>query len=583
MSYRQKLIAAFASLCALVLIQSILAYALVHNAQLLEQRSLIAQELLVAYTNISADKQRLKVWYAEQLLTGAAQASTRDALIDRINANILVVRQRLPLQQDDAEQTQALMAGDADVLNIIEANFANFKRTSFNVKDLSRNDVDKQLIWTEILRTFDLASGRDVRILLGNAIAQQSKISKNTVLQADLALQRSNWLRLAMLIVTLSIALIMARYFVRRLKQPLDELMLGTSKLQHLSADNTWQVPVRGHDEFASLAANFNAMGTEIVTRRASDLARTEALEQAVRVRTSELTQANDVLRLIDTRRRQFFSDLSHELRTPATVILGEAEISLRAKQATVDDYRLSMSNIASTSRQLNQRISGLLLLAQESLPAQEIKRSPCPLVPILDAAINQAQTLGTDAGVAVLGLQTTLQTITQSITQTSKPTGEPTSKLSSTTSLTSDETAWETPLVRTDPDKLLQILMVFYDNAVRYTPAGGKVTTRLSKTEIGFTLQIVDTGIGIASHEQAELFSRYFRGDQARSMRSDGAGLGLSIAKTLADSLGITISISSTNTSDLTQPTNESSQAITQVRQVQQGCTVTLTLPVDE
>ena len=97
---------------------------------------------------------------------------------------------------------------------------------------------------------------------------------------------------------------------------------------------------------------------------------------------------------------------------------------------------------------------------------------------------------------------------------------------------------------VKTDAPKLLQTLMTLYDNAVRYTPEGGVVQTQFRVSATAVEVSITDTGIGLLATEAADVFKRNFRGAQARLMRSDGAGLGLTLAKTLADELGITLGL---------------------------------------
>ncbi len=84
------------------------------------------------------------------------------------------------------------------------------------------------------------------------------------------------------------------------------------------------------------MAENFNAMAAELQQRRSDAEAARHKLEEAVDARTAELQTAHVTLQNIDQRRRQLFADLSHELRTPATAIRGEAEIALpRHRQAT--------------------------------------------------------------------------------------------------------------------------------------------------------------------------------------------------------------------------------------------------------
>ena len=539
LSYRSRLIAAFASLCGLMLVQSLVAYGLIHHAQLLEQRSIDAQARLVAYTNISADKQRLKVWYAEQLLTGKAPASVRDGLIDHINGNIQVLRIQTPAPAPSFLGGGALTRTDAEVLDVIEANFANFRSTPLALLDLSRSDIDKPQVWAEMLRTFDLSGGRDVRVLLANAIAQELRISQTATQEANAAIATSNTLRLVMIFITLSAALAMAWYFVRRLQQPLSDLMTGTARLQAAPAHSLLniQVPQRSQDEFGSLAQSFNEMAREIMSRRASDLAKNETLEHAVATRTAELSTANEALRAEAQQRRHFFSDLSHELRTPATVILGEAEVGLRGASKTSDEYRQALQTIASTSRQLNQRIADLLLLSRDSLQSDTLALQNTPLAPLLEGVILQAKALAL-AGANGAAQDSDSDCESYADTDASQP-------------VQVRAIAWADVLknisIHTDTAKFSQLLMVFYDNALRYTPAGGVVQTQLSALDAGhITLSITDTGIGLSAPEQAAVFTRHFRGTQARLLRSDGAGLGLTIAKTLADSLGILVKIES-------------------------------------
>ena len=379
-TFKQKLIVAFSGLCALILIQSAVAYVLIQRAQFFEKRSLTAQEILVAYTNIGADKQRLKVWYAELLLTGKASAQVRDALIDRINDNIQKVHLRLPLQVRDTifgsqgATAQARYLDDTKVLNTIEQNFANF-RSKVSQSEFAQADIDKQQVWGEMLSTFDVSGGQDVRVLIANAIDQQLSISAQANGQANTAIELSNTMRLMALLVTIVSAIGMTWYFVKHLTQPIADLMLGTQQIQAATSSSALPVvvPYRSSDEFGSLAVSFNSMAHEIHLRRISDQNQKQQLESAVSERTTQLVKANEVLKLDEIRRRQLFSDLGHELRTPATVILGEAEIALRGSDKSIQDYQLSLSNIATTTRQLTQRINGLLLIARGHFQADEL------------------------------------------------------------------------------------------------------------------------------------------------------------------------------------------------------------------
>jgi signal transduction histidine kinase len=101
-----------------------------------------------------------------------------------------------------------------------------------------------------------------------------------------------------------------------------------------------------------------------------------------------------------------------------------------------------------------------------------------------------------------------------------------------------------EAPVVG-DPSLIRQLLMIVLDNAVKFTDAGGQVLVSVSMHEGVPTFSVEDTGIGIKKEELSRVFQRFFRGETARS-RTEGAGLGLSIASWIAREHGARISLNS-------------------------------------
>jgi two-component system sensor histidine kinase BaeS len=110
---------------------------------------------------------------------------------------------------------------------------------------------------------------------------------------------------------------------------------------------------------------------------------------------------------------------------------------------------------------------------------------------------------------------------------------------------------AWETslpegqPIIQTDPDRLAQALSNLVNNAIKFTPPGGKVTLNISVEPESVQFVVTDNGIGILPQDQSRLFAPFFRGTQP-SWKSPGLGLGLSITKSIVDSLGGQITFSS-------------------------------------
>jgi signal transduction histidine kinase len=94
------------------------------------------------------------------------------------------------------------------------------------------------------------------------------------------------------------------------------------------------------------------------------------------------------------------------------------------------------------------------------------------------------------------------------------------------------------------DPDHLKQLMLILADNAVKYTPPGGHVSLAARQDNGHLRLEVADSGVGIRPEEQARIFERFYRADPARS--PGGAGLGLAIARWIAEEHGGTIAVQS-------------------------------------
>ena len=96
------------------------------------------------------------------------------------------------------------------------------------------------------------------------------------------------------------------------------------------------------------------------------------------------------------------------------------------------------------------------------------------------------------------------------------------------------------------DVAAIKQLLRIFIENSIKYTPDGGLITLASRKTNSHFEITITDTGIGIPEKEQAKIFDRFYRVDSSRSKTTGGTGLGLSIAHWIAAQHNATIQVAS-------------------------------------
>jgi signal transduction histidine kinase len=205
---------------------------------------------------------------------------------------------------------------------------------------------------------------------------------------------------------------------------------------------------------------------------------------------------------------RRFMADAAHELRTPITILRTRAEVALQQPREA-ENYVSALQGIEAEARRLGVIVDSLLVLARADAGERQIDKARIFLDDIAIDAAGAAQFVAKQKSV----------------------------------DLTVD--LFEEAPVEGDPTLIRQLIMIVLDNAVKFTDAGGQVHVRVSMLEGAPTFVVEDTGIGIKQEELSRVFQRFFRGETARS-RTDGAGLGLSIASWIAREHGAEISLSS-------------------------------------
>ncbi|WP_233081808.1 sensor histidine kinase [Rheinheimera soli] len=228
-------------------------------------------------------------------------------------------------------------------------------------------------------------------------------------------------------------------------------------------------------------------------------------IEQEVSSRTAQLKHALEQLKQAEAQQKQFFADVSHELRTPATAIRGEAEIGLRGKDKTAEEYKETLKRILDASAALSGRIDDLLLLIRGENSMALLDVQSVPLVEVATELVSKAQ-----REAKVQGRELRLHF--------------------------DDAIEMSEHCIRVDMGKLLQAWQILFDNAVRYSPATTALDMVVSISDNQFEVSITDYGIGIPDYELSSVFDRYYRGDNARKLRPDGLGIGLSLAKYLIE-----------------------------------------------
>jgi signal transduction histidine kinase len=209
-------------------------------------------------------------------------------------------------------------------------------------------------------------------------------------------------------------------------------------------------------------------------------------------------------------RQQRFIASASHELRAPLTLIRASAEVALRDLPPDESDQRALLHDVLAESDHMRRLVDDLLTLTRLDSGQLTLTKETVDLTALLASIQRQAARLGEQRGVAV-------------------------------------ELADVGGLVQADTERLQQVLLIALDNALRYTPPGGRITLAATPMERTVPIRIADTGCGIAPEHLPHIFERFYRADPARGRENGNAGLGLSIAKGLVEAMGGRIAVEST------------------------------------
>ena len=207
---------------------------------------------------------------------------------------------------------------------------------------------------------------------------------------------------------------------------------------------------------------------------------------------------------------RRFLADASHELRTPLTVIKGELQELSSEAGLTGDAMRERVGSVLEEVARLEHLVSGLLMLSRLDAGETQRERTELDLAELARSTAEQMRLMAEDRGISI-ELSGLLPAVIQG-----------------------------------DRSRIKQIIVNLLDNAIRFTPARGSVILRTSEDAGYALLEVMDTGMGIPKASLPHVFERFYRADEARSRDDGGAGLGLSIVRSICSMHGADIEVSS-------------------------------------
>ena len=256
--------------------------------------------------------------------------------------------------------------------------------------------------------------------------------------------------------------------------------------------------------------SKLNGSGQATLTRGASTY---QVLASKV---TDNLSPAGTVILILDISdrvaaeqmRREFSANVSHELKTPLTSILGYAEI-MRDGVAKAEDTRRFAGKIHSEATQLMSLIEDIIRLSQLDERTSLPEMTQVNLKEICEDVCQRLQPQAEKAGVSL-------------------------------------NVKCENINVRGIPKILEEIVQNLVDNAIKYNTSNGSVGVNLKLSGSRVELSVSDTGIGIPEEHLSRVFERFYRVDRSRNKQIGGTGLGLSIVKHSAETMGATVQLQS-------------------------------------
>jgi heavy metal sensor kinase len=207
----------------------------------------------------------------------------------------------------------------------------------------------------------------------------------------------------------------------------------------------------------------------------------------------------------------RFSADASHELRTPLTVLQGGLEAIAQKEHSLPADVRDTIGSALEETERLAKIVESLLAISRLETGEARVQPGRLDFAELVCTTADQMRLLAEEKHI----------------------------------SLSCDGT--EPVQVEADPARLKQVVVNLLDNAIKYTPEGGSVIITVNSQDGRAVLEMEDTGLGISASDPPHIFERFYRADKARSRQMGGAGLGLSIVRSICTAHGGQVTVTST------------------------------------
>ncbi len=236
-------------------------------------------------------------------------------------------------------------------------------------------------------------------------------------------------------------------------------------------------------------------------------------LEQRVQQRTAELQSALERLSELSQMKANFISNISHELRTPLTHVKGYIELLVsESLGAITSEQKHALQVSQNSTARLEGLIDDLIMFSLASRGELSLKLEAVDISRLANLSIKSVEQKGKDRGVTVHAVLEK-----------------------------------ERPFVEADPQKIAWALGQLLDNAIKFTPSGGRVVLNVRRETANLVIvSVTDTGIGIPPHRIEEIFEPFHQLDGSSTRKYGGTGIGLSLVRQIVEAHGSMLEVSS-------------------------------------
>lgn len=316
---------------------------------------------------------------------------------------------------------------------------------------------------------------------------------------------------LILLLILSGLYFLLVRQLGTIILDPLHQLITGIKKVQE--GNYAYEISADTQDEIKTLADAYNYL------REYQDYSRrkvehyTRHLEDIVEDRTRELKILNAKLTALDETKSRFFSNISHDLRTPLTLILAPIEYILEEEVTDPGEIRSHLEIIRRNSLRLLKLINNLLDFSRLDAGRLEPRFQPLNVVQPLEFLVS---TLNSAAERRQLHLEL--------------------------------QVSASRPVIYADGEMFEKIIMNLLSNAFKFTPPQGTIRLEVWEDDTALYILVSDTGVGIPEDKLSHIFERFAQVDNSEKREFEGSGIGLSLVRELMDLHRGTIQVESSS-----------------------------------